>query len=192
MRIVNQRQAEEAYQVWRKDHPLQAVEADKEWEKMKQDPNLLITFLASKGFDFSMIDNDPEAIKVKLSLGQAIKVNERLRQKWWKSLPKVQRSTLTGVWTFFGVGVLSIILGLAFFINMFPLIRKIDYANPLMLKSTYDMAWLGGLFSAVSVFLWIGLVLWHKSLMHYTFYLEYRIKTLEIKLKDAEPNSDRK
>ena len=190
MRIVNQKQAEEAYQLWRKDHPLQAVEADKEWEKMKQDPNLLITFLATKGFDFSMVDEDPEAIKVKLSLRQAIKVNERLRQKWWKSLPKPQRSTLIGVWTFFGVGACSIIIGLFFISFMMPIIREIDYANPMMLKSTYDMAWIGGLFSAFGIFLWIGLVLWHQSLMHYTFYLENRIKTLEIKLKNAEPKPD--
>lgn len=190
MRIVNQRQAEEAYQLWRKEHPLQAVEADKEWEKMKQDPNLLITFLASKGFDFSMVDNDPEAIKVKLSLRQTIKVNERLRQKWWKSLPKPQRSTLIGAWTFFGVGACSIILGLFFIAYMMPIIREIDYANPMMLKSTYDMAWIGGLFSVLCIFFWIGLVLWHQSLMHYTFYLEYRIETLETKLKDAEPKPD--
>lgn len=46
------RQAEEAYQQWRKEHPEEAAASDKLWEECKKDPEIFKRVMWSKGFTF--------------------------------------------------------------------------------------------------------------------------------------------
>lgn len=52
--IVDQKQAEEEYRKWRRENPEEALAHDKEFEECRQDPLKFKWFMETKGFHFSM------------------------------------------------------------------------------------------------------------------------------------------
>lgn len=167
-KIVDQRQAEEAYQEWRKEHPVEAAEADREWVEFQKDPLKLLAFMESKGFTFSKYDKEAVARREwqRLSLDQKIRKYWAAEKKWWNSLTKTQRSLICFAWLKFGCGVLVIFSALFYLTQLYP-----------FAKGNVPLTAL--LFSATSILLSLGVFLLIYSLVYYCFYLEVRIKQLE-------------
>jgi len=183
--INNNRQAEEAYQRWRKKHPEEAAKHDQEWLEMKKDPLKFKQFMESKGFHFSMSDE------------KFVKEHERLNmtgwQRFWKWLRKkspIERR----IKEYRRVAILhacfaAFVLGLSFF-NFVTMLQLYELSQTPTTEEII-MAWNSVIFaaeiSAVSgLFAFLGLLMLILAFSWYSQSLELRIKELE---KKAEQKS---
>jgi hypothetical protein len=180
--IIDPRQAEEAYQRWRKKHPEEAAKHDQEWLEMKKDPLKFKQFMESKGFHFSMSDEEFVKEHERLNMTRW----ERLKA-WMKKKPSPEKKIkahrrIAIVYACFA----AFCFGMAFF-NFFMLAQILKASNSPaleeMIKAWNSVLFLAGVSAISGIFAVIGLCLFILALLFYSCSLELRIKELEKKVE---------
>lgn len=115
-----------------------------------------------------------------------LKAEWQKERLWWKSLPKKQKAWLI-LQAFFLVFALAfVIIGIFAFKAVRDATQNLDYSNPTVLKSTYQIAWFAICFDILLGSVLIGTYLLLRASNCYTYYLELRIKELEEWRKEIE------
>lgn len=180
--IRDPRQADEAYQRWRKKHSEEAAKHDQEWLEIKKHPLKFKQFMESKEFHFSMSDEE------------FVKEHERLNMTRWQRLKawlKKKPSPEKQIKAHRNIAIVHacfafFCLGMAIF-NVFMLAPILKASNSPaleeMVKAWNSVLFLVGVSAISGIFAVIGLLMFTFALYFYSCSLELRIKELEKKVE---------